>query len=234
MDSVAGGGGVITLPALLLAGLPVQLSLGTNKLASTTSAATATTVFARGGRVHRRMLLRLAPAVLGAGGAGALLATALDPSALRLLIAAAVVAAAGWAALRPLPEEGERHHHGRAATWLGAAGCVGIGFYDGLLGPGTGLFLFAVLTGPLGFRMLDGAGNGRALNLASNAGALLVFAALGRVNPVFGLSMAAGVLLGARTGATLTIRRGAQVVRPMLLLAGALLAGRLLLQALGH
>ncbi|HEV3231306.1 MAG TPA: TSUP family transporter [Candidatus Dormibacteraeota bacterium] len=234
VDSVVGGGGVITLPALLLAGVPVPLSLGTNKLAGTAASSTATAVFARAARVDPRFQLRVAPAVLLAGAVGALAASRIDAAALRLLIVAAVLAAAVWAALRPPPADGPRRPHGRLAFAAGAAGCVLVGFYDGLLGPGTGLFLFAVLTGPLGFTMLDGAGNGRALNLASNAGALAVFALLGRVNVLFGLAMAAGVVLGARTGATLTLSRGAAVVRPMLLVAGILLAGRLLLPAFGH
>ncbi|MHB8508701.1 MAG: sulfite exporter TauE/SafE family protein [Candidatus Dormibacteria bacterium] len=230
VDSVVGGGGVITLPALLLAGVPVQLSLGTNKLAGTLSSLTATTVFARAGRVDTSLLrLRIVP-VLAAAALGALAATRLDPHALRLLILVAVLAAAAWAALRPVDDATPLNRPSPKRSALAGVLVVGIGFYDGILGPGTGLFLFAVLVALDRLAFVDAAGTGRAFNLASNIAALLVFAGLGRVNPVMGLTMGAGVVIGARTGASMAIRRGAAFVRPMLLLAGGLVALRLAFQ----
>ncbi|MFN2463679.1 MAG: TSUP family transporter [Candidatus Dormibacteria bacterium] len=233
VDSVVGGGGVITLPALLLAGVPVQLSLGTNKVAGTCGSLTASTVFARAGRVDRAILRVVAgPVVLGAA-LGAFTASHLQASALRVLVIIAVLAAAGWAALRPVHDEAPRQ---RPATWkrlLAAVLLVAIGFYDGILGPGTGLFSFAVLVALDHLVFVEAAGTGRALNLASNVGALVVFTLLGRVDFAIGLVMGVGVIIGARTGAGLTIRRGASFVRPMLVLAALLIVARLVLQATG-
>ena len=234
VDSVVGGGGVITLPALLLAGVPVQLSLGTNKVAGTCGSLTATTVFARAGRIDRSLLqVVLVPTVIAAG-AGAYTASRLQPGALRVLVIVAVLAAAGWAALRPVSEHAPRPRPPRVMRVAAGVLVVGIGFYDGILGPGTGLFLFAVLVALDRLVFVDAAGTGRALNLASNVGALVVFAALGRVDFVMGLVMGVGVVLGARTGAGLTIRRGAAFVRPMLVLAAVLIVARLLLQLSGR
>jgi uncharacterized membrane protein YfcA len=228
VDSVVGGGGVITLPAFLVAGLPVQSALGTNKLAGTSASTTATLVFAGAGRVDRKLQLRAAPVALLFAAAGAVTATRTDPSALRLLVIVAVLVSAAWAVLRPgLPERPPQPS--RRASLLALGGIAAVGFYDGLLGPGTGLFFFAILTGPLQLGFIDGAGNGRALNLASNVGALLLFALLGHVNVLYGLVMAAGVVLGARLGARLTLARGAAFVRPMLVVACLLLVGRLVL-----
>lgn len=234
VDSVVGGGGVITLPALLIAGVPPQLSLGTNKLAGTCASLTATTIFARAGRMERRVLRVAFGPVLVVAGVGAFVATHLDAGALRVLILVAVLAAAAWAGLRPVRDEAHGEPASHRMRWLGTALLVGVGFYDGVLGPGTGLFMFAVLVALERLAFVEAAGTGRALNLASNVGALVVFAVLGKVNPLMGLTMGVGVVVGARTGATLAIRRGAAFVRPMLLLAALLIAARLVLQLVGR
>jgi uncharacterized membrane protein YfcA len=234
VDSVVGGGGVISLPALLLAGVPVQVSLGTNKVAGTCASVTASTVFARAGRMDRAVLrLALVPVALAAA-VGAYAATRVDPGALRVLILLAVIAAAAWAGLRPVRDEGGSTRPSTRLRAIGVVVLTAIGFYDGILGPGTGLFLFAVLVALERLAFVEAAGTGRALNLASNVGALLVFAMLGRVNLVFGLTMGAGVVLGARTGAGQAISRGAAFVRPMLVLAAALIVLRLGWQLAGH
>ena len=234
VDSVVGGGGVITLPALLLAGVPVHLSLGTNKVAGTCGSLTATTVFARAGRLDLSLLKFVVAPVLAAAGVGAFTASHLQPGVLRVLVIGAVLAAAGWAALRPVAVEEPPARPRSRVRVLAAVLLVAIGFYDGILGPGTGLFLFAVLVALDRLAFVEAAGTGRALNLASNVGALAVFALLGRVDFVIGLVMGAGVVLGARTGATMTIRRGAAFVRPMLVLAAILIVARLLLQVSGR
>jgi len=234
VDSVVGGGGVITLPALLLAGVPVQLSLGTNKVAGTCGSLTATTVFARAGRIDRPLLRAVVLPVVGAAALGAFAASHLQAGVLRVLVIVAVLLAATWAALRPVGDDSPKVAPGAAAKLVAAAAIIAIGFYDGVLGPGTGLFIFAVLVALDHLPFVEAAGTGRALNLASNVGALVVFAALGRVDFGIGLAMGAGVVLGARTGAGLTIRRGAQFVRPMLVLAALLIVARLLLQLGGQ
>ncbi|MGI8609835.1 MAG: sulfite exporter TauE/SafE family protein [Candidatus Dormibacteria bacterium] len=234
VDSVVGGGGVITLPALLLAGVPVQLSLGTNKLAGTCASLTATTIFARARRLDARVLRLTVLPVLLASGLGALAATHLDAGPLRIMILVAVLGAAAWAAVRPVSDEAHATPPSRRMRRVATVLLVVVGFYDGLLGPGTGLFLFAVLITLNRLAFIEAAGTGRALNLASNAGALVVFAILRKVDPLIGLTMGAGVVIGARTGATLAIRRGASFVRPMLLLAAALIAVRLALQLSGR
>jgi uncharacterized membrane protein YfcA len=234
VDSVVGGGGVISLPALLLAGVQPQFALGTNKLAGSCASLTASTVFARAGRMDGRVLRVALVPVAVASALGAFAATHLQPGALRVLILLAVLAAAAWAGLRPVRDDPGAGRPTGAVRVLGTVLLVVVGFYDGILGPGTGLFLFAVLVALEGLAFIDAAGTGRALNLASNLGALLVFGVLGKVDVLLGVTMGVGVIAGARTGATLAIRRGAAFVRPMLLLAAALIALRLALQLTGR
>ncbi|MHB8572836.1 MAG: TSUP family transporter [Candidatus Dormibacteria bacterium] len=235
VDSVAGGGGAITLPAMLAAGLPPLPAVATNKVVGTSSATIASLVFARGGHIDWRLLLRVGPLSLAGGVVGALVASRVDASVLRLMILLTVVGVAGWVVFRPDPGPGHHRPEHRARAIAIAAGlAAGIGLYDGVLGPGTGIFLFAGLTGLLGYDFVTAAGTGRVLNLASNAGALVVFISLGQVRWLPALVMAAGVVVGARAGSGLAVRGGARIIRPMLGVAAVLLSLRLVAQLLGH
>ena len=234
IDSVVGGGGVITLPALLVVGLPPQMALGSNKLAGTAASATATTIFGRARTLDRGLLLVAMPLCALGGVVGALIASHLDPGVLRVMVAVAVALTAAYVLLRRRAPGVVADAAPAGARRAGIGALAAIGFYDGILGPGTGLFMFAVLSGPMRYAFVTAAGNGRALNLASNVGALVTFALLGRVDVLFGVVMAAGVIVGARLGSGMAVKRGDGFVRLMLGVAAVLLLARLLLQITGH
>lgn len=216
IDAIAGGGGLITVPSLLAAGVPPQVALGTNKFQSTFGTAIAVWRYARAG-LMKTPWLWLAVVLSGlASMGGAVAVSVLSRDLLRQLIPWMLAAVALYTALN-------RHfgiHAGsRKMSWLLFAIIFGsaLGFYDGFFGPGTGSFWTVALVALLGLDLRSATGYTKAANLASNLGALVIFLANGSVHFVAGGAMIAGQLLGARLGSGLVIRRGAAFIRPVFL-----------------
>lgn len=206
VDAVVGGGGLVQLPALLLglpAAGPAQL-LATNKLASVCGTATAAVTYYRRVRPDLTTALPMAGLALAGAAGGAACASLLPTRVFRPLVLVMLVAVAGYVWRRPdigritaLRFTGWRHR--ATAGSIGA----GIGFYDGIFGPGTGSFLVVALAGLLGYAFLQASAKAKIVNLATNAGALLVFvpqgAPLWRLGLLMGLANLIGGYLGART-----------------------------------
>ncbi len=228
VDSIAGGGGLITIPVLLSAGLPPAEALGTNKLQASFGSGSAMAHFAGAGLVDWRqvregMLLTAAAAMLGA-----LTVQLASPALLRRLIPALLIGIALYFLL--CPRTGERSRPNRLHPRLFAAlfGVV-IGFYDGFLGPGTGSFWAIACVSLLGLDLLRATAYTKAMNFASNVGALALFIMGGQVWWGAGLVMGAGQWTGARLGSRLAIARGARFIRPVFLAVCMALALKLLL-----
>lgn len=231
VDAVAGGGGLITLPALLGVGLPVPLALGSNKLGSICGTASATWSFARRGQVDlRECKLGIACALLGAG-LGAATVRQIDSSLLARLIPWLLAAIIVYFLLRPRLGESDRHHRLGATPFYVLFG-LGLGFYDGFFGPGTGSFWTIAFVALFGHNFVKAAAHTKVMNLASNLGALILFALAGAVVLVPALSVGAGQLLGGRFGAHLALTRGARFVRPVFLTMAALVALKLVYASL--
>ena len=218
VDAIAGGGGLLTVPALLASGLPPPIALGTNKLQACAGTALATWNYARAGFLPwRRWRLGIAVTFVAAlAGAGAV--TALDPSALRRLLPPILASIAIYTAVkRDLGEEVRpaRLDVTQFSLLFGAA----LGFYDGFLGPGTGSFWMMACVLVMGLDLRGATGVTKAMNLTSNVASLCLFLAAGTVNLRIGLLMAAGQLLGAQLGSRLAIRHGARLIRPVFLAA---------------
>lgn len=225
IDAVVGGGGLVQLPALLLVpGVSPVQALATNKLASSLGTATSALTFYRRVRPDLRTALPMA-AVAGAGAAGgAACASLLPASVFEPVILVVLVAVAVYTIRRPSLGEATvlRWHDRRHHVAAGAVG-VSIGFYDGILGPGTGSFLVIALVGLLGYAFLEASAKAKIVNLATNLGALLVFVPQGA--PLFGLGLAMGVanVLGGYLGARTAVARGSRFVRVVfLVIVGAL------------
>lgn len=228
LDSIAGGGGLLTVPALLTAGLPPTAALGTNKLQSSAGSATAAVTYARGGAVRPR---ELAPAIVttfvGSALAAALL-TNVDTAALEDLLPILLLAIALYVAVQPrLGEVETRARIGPRIHALTVAPTIGA--YDGFLGPGTGSFLALSFVGLRGMDLTRATAATKVLNCTSNVAALLVFVAAGTPVVAIGVTMAVGQALGARLGAGAVLRRGAGLVRPLLVVASVAMSLRLLL-----
>ena len=231
VDAVAGGGGLITLPAMLGTGLPVPLVLGTNKLGSVFGTASASWSFARRGAVDlRECKLGIACALLGAA-LGAVTVQSIDSGMLARLIPWLLATLIIYFLLRPKLGEADRHQQLGEPLFYVLFG-LGLGFYDGFFGPGAGSFWTIAFVALLGHNFVKAAAHTKVMNLASNLGALAVFAAHGAVVPGPALAIGAGQLIGARFGANLALTRGARFVRPVFLTMAALVALKLIYASL--
>ena len=228
IDSVAGGGGLITVPALLGCGLPPQLALGTNKLQSTFGSAAATWHFFRAGLIPWRDCRRgVVLTVLGAA-AGALTVKFIEAGMLKTLILCMLLAVALCLVMRPRLGEVEKPARiGRLPFDLMFG--LGIGFYDGFLGPGTGTFWAMGFVLLLGMNLVNATAQTKLMNFSSNFASLVVFTLSGNVSPVIGIIMGIGQWLGARWGSRSVIRRGQGFVRLILLLVVTALVVKLLI-----
>ena len=226
IDAVVGGGGLISIPALLWTGLPPHFALGTNKAASTMGAVTSFVTFVRSGRVNGWLIRRLFPLSLIGSMVGVLAVRQVSPEILRPLVLAMLVLVLIYSVLKK--DWGrENHFAGLTKKMLVLSGAVafGFGFYDGFFGPGTGSFLlFAFLL--LGYDFLGAAANARALNFASNIAALVFFAAFGLVNWSYALPMGLAMVAGAWCGAHMALRKGTGYVRPLFIVMTTVLVGK--------
>lgn len=233
VDAIAGGGGLLTVPALLWAGLPVPLALGTNKLQSSCGTAFATWRYARAGLLKLPALrVGIAATLLGACW-GVASVNRIDPQLLKRVLPFLLVAVAVYFWLKPDQGDRPRAARVRPATFAILGGLV-LGFYDGAFGPGTGSFWMVASVGLLGLDLRQATGWTKAMNLTSNLASLAVFIWLGNVNFSIGCVMAAGQVLGARAGSGMVLRRGRNIIRPMLLIVVLCLATKLAYDALKH
>lgn len=227
IDSMAGGGGLITVPALLLAGLPPVEALGTNKLQSVFGSGSATYAYASAGLVDLRRQLPFAVLSCLGSIAGALLATVLPGEWLRMALPPMLVIIALYFALKPNVGDVDRAQ--RITPFLFGLTVVPlIGFYDGVFGPGTGSFFMLAFVTLAGYGILKATAHTKLLNFASNVGSLALFAAVGVVSWKIGLVMGAAQFLGARLGAKLAMKTGARLIKPLLVVTCVVLAIKLL------
>lgn len=230
IDSIAGGGGLVTVPALLLAGLDPVTALSTNKLQGTFGAATACWHYASRGLVDVGRQKAAALAAFVASIAGASLVTLLPTDTLKLGLPVLLLGVAIFFALKPgLGDDDRARRLAPAVFTLTAVPLVG--FYDGLLGPGAGSFYMIAFVLLAGQGVLKATAHTKFLNFASNLGSLGFFVVMGAPLWVTGLLMATAQIAGARLGAGLAIRNGARVIRPLLVVTSTALALRLIWQA---
>lgn len=228
IDSIAGGGGLITVPALLLAGLPPVDALGTNKLQSVFGSASATWSYARAGLVDLKAQLPTAAMSFLGSIAGAALATILPGDWLNAVLPAMLVIIALYFAFKPDMSDVDSAR--RLSPFLFGMTIVPlIGFYDGIFGPGTGSFFMIAFVALAGFGVLKATAHTKLLNFASNLGSLMLFCAAGVVVWQVGLVMGVAQFFGARLGAKLAMKSGARLIKPLLVLTCVGLAIKLLL-----
>ncbi len=228
VDAIGGGGGLLTVPALLWAGLPPHLALGTNKGQSVFGALAALTRFARAGMVDPRRARVTFPLGLVGSLAGAALVLAIPPARLRPVVLALLALAALFIGLRRsgparLEDAPPRPH----APLLAGAAALAIGAYDGFFGPGTGTFLIVAFVALLGDGLAHASAAAKVVNFASNLAAVVLFSARGVVIWRIALPMAVAQLAGGWVGAHLAIRRGDALVRRVVVVVTLALAVKL-------
>lgn len=222
VDAIAGGGGLITLPALLTAGLPPHLALGTNKGQSVWGSMAALTTFWRAGQVDRTQARFTFPLGLIGSAIGAELVSGIDKDALRPIVIVMLIGAAVLLVIKKPPGTGELAKNYLA---IAAALALAIGFYDGFFGPGTGTFLIVGFVTLCGRPMTQATADAKVVNFASNLAAVGVFLYEDSIVWAVALPMAAGQLLGGVLGARLAIKGGTKLIRiAVLVVSGALVA----------
>jgi uncharacterized membrane protein YfcA len=227
VDSIAGGGGMITVPAMLIAGFSPIETLGTNKLQSLFGSGSATLAYARGGHVSLKSQLPMALMSALGSAVGAMLTTFLPGALLKGLMPLLLIGIALYFGFKPRISDSDQHR--RMTPFLfGLTIVPAIGFYDGIFGPGTGSFFMLAFVMLAGFGLLRATAHTKLLNFASNIGAFLIFAVSGVIVWKVGLTMGAGQFLGAQAGSRLAMRNGASVIKPLLVITCIALAIRLL------
>lgn len=226
IDSVVGGGGLISIPALLAAGIPVHLLLGSNKLAGTLCSLTSTASFLRSGKIDFRSVRLLVPLSVIGAVAGALTVRQVPSEFLKPLVIVMLIAITIYTLFKK--SWGDVSTYSGRSTKIQLIGmlvALVIGFYDGFFGPGTGSFLiFAFLL--MGFEFVTAAGNAKVLNFASNISSLFTFIAVGSVHYAYGLLLGIPMVIGALVGSRIAIRKGAAYIRPLFITVTVILIGK--------
>ncbi|MGC5342598.1 TSUP family transporter [Streptomyces sp. AM 4-1-1] len=227
IDAVVGGGGLLLLPALLLGlpHVPAAQILGTNKAVAIVGTTGAAVTYARRTPIRLSVALRIGLAALAGSMAGAFFAAGISSDVLRPMIMVVLLAVAAFVMLRPSfgravsEGEGQRPRSGGLARTVTAIVLVGggIGFYDGLFGPGTGTFLVLALTAVLHLDLVTASGTAKIVNVCTNGGALAMFAWQGTVLWQLAAIMAVFNLAGGMSGARMALSKGSGFVRGVLL-----------------
>jgi len=221
IDSIAGGGGLIQLPALLI-GLPKSETvevLGTNKLSSIFGTSTAAALYRKQIKPDPKVLLAMGlPALLGSAG-GAMLASKIPTSSMRPMVLVLLIVVAVYTWFKPdLGKFENLRHLPKRRVQIAALAGVIIGFYDGIFGPGTGSFLMLILVASLGYAFITASAIAKVVNVATNVGAIFVFGINGAVIWQIGIIMGVANISGAVFCARLAIKGGSTLVRKVFLI----------------
>lgn len=230
VDSVAGGGGLISLPAYIFAGVPIHIAYGTNKFANCTGTFVACVKFFKSGNI------RIKSAVLSAAGAligswfGTQLVLVLDEKYLKYCLMIILPVVAVFLLFNRnfgSSDEVKKISNKKLYVLSFIIGMV-IGAYDGFFGPGTGTFLVLSFTSILGFDLITASGNAKVVNLASNFAALIAYMINGKILFSIGIPAAICAILGNYIGAHMAIKSGVKVIKPIILVVVVMLLGKVL------
>ena len=213
IDSVAGGGGLITLPALLLAGLPPTNALATNKLQSTFGSITSSYHYIKGGKADLKTARTGIIFTFIGAGTGTILVQVTSNEFLKKLIPFLLMGVLVYLLLSPKAGEIEREKR-MSTKWFYVIFGLLIGFYDGYFGPGTGAFWVILIVFFLGHEMVKATAYTKVMNFTSNITALTFFAIGGKMVFIPGFVMAAGEIAGATLGSKMVIKNGVKFIKP--------------------
>lgn len=225
IDAVAGGGGLIMMPALLYAGIPPHMALGTNKVQSMFGTGMALRNFRAAGLVSIRPNLWSIAFIFTGATAGALVIQRFKPDLLALIVPLLLMGVALYTVLSPRMDDRDRDSRldEKAYRPVGAA----VGFYDGFFGPGAGQFYATTLVALRGLGLTRATALTKLFNVTSNIASVMVFATGGQVLWLLGLCMAVGAMIGSWLGSNSAARFGAKLIRPLLVTVSLGLTARL-------
>jgi len=228
IDAIAGGGGLLALPAILWAGLPPVQALATNKLQGSFGTLTASYNFIRRGEIDLRRLRTPILMTFIGSASGTLAVQRLGSDLLNQIVPALLIAFALYFLFSPRIGDQDAHHrisHGLFGLLIGFS----LGFYDGFFGPGTGSFFAAAFVLLLGYNLRRATAGTKVLNFTSNIASLIFFSLAGQVVWQVGLPMGLAQMAGAWIGSHLVIRHGTRLIRPLLVIVSLAISIKLLL-----
>jgi uncharacterized protein len=227
IDAIAGGGGLISVPALLWAGLPPQLALGTNKMQSSWGTLMAVRKYAKAGLISWKEVRLAVLVTFIAACLGTWTVTRVSNSILQSLVPWMLLSVAVWVLIQPnLGKHAAKARLGLVSFSI-TFSCI-LGFYDGFFGPGTGVFWTMACVSLLGFSLPQATAFTKVVNLTSNLASLAVFILTDKVYYPFAAIMILGQLIGGRLGAILAIRHGAPFIRRIFIGVVLAMVGKLL------
>ena len=229
VDAIAGGGGLITIPALMAVGLPPGAAIATNKIGGIAGSTAATLHFLRMRQIDLRRSRWMMLCTFLGSLAGGFALTRIDSSMLRQIIPLLLIGFALYFLLSPRVGAQDRAQRITPALYAATLAPL-IGFYDGFFGPGTGTFLAISCVTLLGFNLVKATAQAKLLNLCSNLAAVLFFVWHGNIVWAYGLPLLAGQLIGGTVGARLVVTRGHQLIRILMVVMSLIVSVKMLLE----
>lgn len=233
VDAIAGGGGLIALPAYLMAGVPVHASLGTSKLSSCMGTTLATYRFAKQGFIKARRAIPCIIAAIIGSSIGANIALLISDDVLRIIMVIVIPLTALYLIRSHAMEITTESPHTGKNIALCTAIALAIGVYDGFYGPGTGTFLMLAFSGIAHLHIHDAAGTTKAVNLATNLAALAIFLINGQVWLLLGIVAGLFNMAGAWVGVKLFTNKGTRIVKPIMLVVLAIFLIKTIAEIIG-
>ena len=226
VDAIAGGGGMITIPALMLSGISPIEALATNKLQSSFGSFSATLQFYKKGYIDIKKSLPLAVLIFIFSGLGTISVQFVDSSFLGKFLPFLIVFFGLYFLFSPKIKEVQSATKRNLLALMIAFACIG--FYDGFFGPGTGSFLILALMIFGGYGLVQGLGEAKFYNFSTNLASLIFFAIGGHMLFGIGLVMALGQFLGANLGARAAMKYGIKIIKPLIVAVSFIMAIKLL------
>ncbi len=232
VDAMAGGGGLISLPALLLSGIPPHLALGTNKFASTAGSLNSSLMFARSGKTYMPLLKYQIPCTLTGAALGVWCVLQVNSDFLNKIVLILIL----FVSIYTVKNKNlglENHFQGLTSksVTIGCFMAFLLGFYDGFFGPGTGSFLIFLFITVYHFDFIVASANAKVLNFISNIVSLVLFACSGNILYQYGIPMALFMILGSQAGTKLALKKGSKLVKPIFITMSFLVAVKLIYQS---
>jgi uncharacterized membrane protein YfcA len=231
VDSIAGGGGMISLPAIIAAGVPPHLALGTNKFASTFASFTSSIRFAYSDKINFNLIKYQIPCTILGAAVGVKSVLSINETYLQILISGLIFFVAIYTSCKKEFGQNNRFKGLNIKNIIfGMIFALVLGFYDGFFGPGTGTFLIFAFISVFGFDFTVAAGNSKLLNFVSNIVSCILFMINGKTVYLVGIPMGAAMILGAWVGTHIAIKNGPKVIKPIFIVIAILLVIKMLWQ----
>lgn len=218
VDSIAGGGGLISMPVLMIAGLPAHLALGTNKFGGAAGCFSSAYKYVKSGKTNNDLLKKLVPFTIIGCVIGVKCVLSISEEVLNIMVFIMILVVAIYTyTSKGLGTEDKFEELTKKNINLGRIMAFSLGFYDGFFGPGTGTFLAFALIKIYGFDFLNASANTKILNFASNFTALLLFMINGQILFKVAIFYAISMMIGGYIGAKVAIKKGSRLIKPIFL-----------------